>query len=213
MIVEPPGEPQANAPRPGITAIVGHIEESMRLPGATALASPWTRPYMFVSPGLVAKSSISLFMRKPRPGATRALPKESFNVVVIETTIPAPSTTEKCVVVGFSGNTRARSAVGVARSGLMEATRRFARAGSTKSFWSTPGKAGSPRNSLRSRKARFSISASQCIAGAPWARRRSGTRPTASAISARTGPEEGAGVVKTSAPRNVKRRAGRTFAS
>ena len=39
------------------------------------------------------------------------------------------------------------------------------RAGSTKSFSSTPGKAGSPRNSLRSRKARFSISASQCIDG------------------------------------------------
>ena len=61
---------------------------------------------MFFSPGCDAKSSISLFIRKPRPGATRALPKESLSVVVIETTIPAPSTTEKCVVVGFSGKTR-----------------------------------------------------------------------------------------------------------
>ena len=114
MIVEPPGEPHAKTPRPGITAIVGHIEDSMRLPEATALVSPWTRPYMFVSPGRAAKSSISLFIRKPRRGATRALPKESFNVVVIETTIPEASATEKCVVVGFSGKARASSAEAVA---------------------------------------------------------------------------------------------------
>ena len=38
----------------------------------------------------------------------RALPKESFSVVVTATTMPFASTTEKCVVVGFSGKTSGR---------------------------------------------------------------------------------------------------------
>ena len=64
------------------------------------------------SPGRVAKSSISLFQTNPRPGATRALPKESLSVVVIDTAIPEPSTTEKWVVVGFSAGSGERAAVG-----------------------------------------------------------------------------------------------------
>src|SRR5262249_41385197 len=43
-IVEPPGLPHTSAGRPATTAIDGHIEEGIRLPGATALTSPWTSP-------------------------------------------------------------------------------------------------------------------------------------------------------------------------
>ena len=43
-IVAPPGLPKAKTPPSGRTAMTGHIEESIRLPGATALVSPCTRP-------------------------------------------------------------------------------------------------------------------------------------------------------------------------
>jgi hypothetical protein len=64
---EPPRPPRAIASSP-FQAIVGVIEESIRLPGATAFASPWIRPNMFGRPGAVAKSSISLLRKKPASG-------------------------------------------------------------------------------------------------------------------------------------------------
>ncbi len=54
--------------------MVGVIDESGRLPGWMAFASPCTRPNMFGVPGFDAKSSISLFSRKPRPGTVMPLP-------------------------------------------------------------------------------------------------------------------------------------------
>ncbi len=54
--------------------MVGVIEESGVLRGAMAFASPWISPYMFGSPGLGAKSSISLFSRNPSPVAVTLLP-------------------------------------------------------------------------------------------------------------------------------------------
>ena len=102
------------------------------------------------SPGRVAKSSISLFHRNPRPGATRALPKESLSVVVIDTAIPEPSTTEKCVVVGLSPGKDERAAVGVEWRGLIEATSDCRRGRFRNRLWRTPAKAGSPSQRLRS---------------------------------------------------------------
>jgi hypothetical protein len=54
--------------------MLGVIADSIRFPGAIALASPSTRPYMFGAPGAVAKSSISSLSRKPAPLTVTALP-------------------------------------------------------------------------------------------------------------------------------------------
>ncbi len=74
------------------------MAESMRLPGAMALASPWTSPYMFGVPGLAAKSSISLLRRNPPPVTVTADPYQPLRVVVRATAFPRLSVTEKCVV-------------------------------------------------------------------------------------------------------------------
>ena len=71
---EPPGAPTVMNSLPSFSTIVGVIDESGRLPGAIALASPCTRPNMFGAPGFDAKSSISLLSRKPRPGTVMPLP-------------------------------------------------------------------------------------------------------------------------------------------
>ena len=70
----PPGAPAVMNSLPSLRTIVGVIDESGRLPGAIALASPCTRPNMFGVPGLAEKSSISLFSRKPSPGTVMPLP-------------------------------------------------------------------------------------------------------------------------------------------
>ncbi len=44
MMREPPGLPSTRKVRPSFSTSVGDIEESGRLPGAIAFASPWTRP-------------------------------------------------------------------------------------------------------------------------------------------------------------------------
>ncbi len=74
--------------------MVGVIELSMRLPGATALASPPTRPNMFGEFGRALKSSISLFSRNPAPVTISAFPNPPFSVVVVDTALPSASTTE-----------------------------------------------------------------------------------------------------------------------
>ena len=64
---EPPRAPRATASLP-FQAIVGAIEESIRLPAPTAFASPWTSSKTLGFPGAAAKSSISLLRKKPAPG-------------------------------------------------------------------------------------------------------------------------------------------------
>ncbi len=49
---------------------------------------------MFGTPGFEEKSSISLFMRKPRGPTVTFDPKPPFSVVVTATALPASSTTE-----------------------------------------------------------------------------------------------------------------------
>ena len=44
MMVEPPGVPTTSTTLPSRVTTVGDIDESMRLPGATALASAPTSP-------------------------------------------------------------------------------------------------------------------------------------------------------------------------
>jgi hypothetical protein len=95
----------------------------MRLPGTMAFASPWTSPSAFGAPGLLAKSSISSFSRKPAPRTVTAEPNQKLIVVVMATALPLLSATEKCVVclpsrsMPISAET---SVEGVARSVEME---------------------------------------------------------------------------------------------
>ena len=77
---EPPGVPITSRTAPSRMRIVGVIDDSGRLPGAIALASPPTTPNIFGEPGLTEKSSISLLSRKPAPSTTLPLPKSSFRV-------------------------------------------------------------------------------------------------------------------------------------
>src|SRR4051812_17187171 len=65
---------------------------------------------MLGEPGLDEKSSISLFIRKPRPSTVTAEPYQSFKVVVIATAFPASSTTDTCVVLGDSCSAAPRAA-------------------------------------------------------------------------------------------------------
>ena len=75
MMVAPPGVPTTSDSLPRRSAtMVGHIEDSMRLPGSIAFASPCTSPNWFGLPGLAAKSSISSLSRKPAPATTTPLP-------------------------------------------------------------------------------------------------------------------------------------------
>jgi hypothetical protein len=74
-------------------------------------------------PGFTAKSSISLFMRKPAPAIVTPEPNHQLRVVVGATALPSTSTTAKCVVwtpsVAPTASGR-NSIVGVARSGRMD---------------------------------------------------------------------------------------------
>ncbi len=67
MIVLPPGEPTTINSLLSLVTMVGVMELSIRLPGSIAFACPPTRPNIFGTPGLMLKSSISLFSRKPAP--------------------------------------------------------------------------------------------------------------------------------------------------
>ena len=95
MIVAPPGVPVTRSVRPsGSTTMVGVIADSMRLPGSMALASPWTSPNWFGTPGFEVKSSISLFSRYPAPRTTTFDPNQLLIVVVTATALPSRSTIE-----------------------------------------------------------------------------------------------------------------------
>ncbi len=104
---------------------VGVIELSMRLPGTGALASNPITPKALGSPGLSAKSSISLFSSTPVPGATSPEPNSRLTVWVPATRLPSASMIEKWVVSSSSigvGWPDSRS-LGVALPGWMVARR------------------------------------------------------------------------------------------
>ena len=67
MIVEPPGEPRIKKGASSFSTIVGVIELRGLFIGSMAFASLPSRPNIFGSPGLLEKSSISLFKMKPAP--------------------------------------------------------------------------------------------------------------------------------------------------
>src|ERR671921_285061 len=52
----PPGVPTTIISFPSLVTIVGVIDDSGRLPGATALFGPSTRPYMLGAPGYAAQA-------------------------------------------------------------------------------------------------------------------------------------------------------------
>ena len=73
MMREPPGEPVTRNTWPSLVTRLGAIDDSGRLPGAIALASPCTSPYRLGTPVLMVKSSISSFSRNPvSPAITTA---------------------------------------------------------------------------------------------------------------------------------------------
>ena len=80
MMREPPGEPNAIATRPSRIRMVGAMDDSGRLPGAMALASPWTSPNRLGVSGATVKSSISSFISTPVPGAITLAPNAPFSV-------------------------------------------------------------------------------------------------------------------------------------
>ena len=106
MIAGPPGEPVAIANLPsGPNTIVGDIALIGRLPGAGALAT-----------GLPSRTgsnekSVSSLLRK-KPFAITSEPNTNSTVMVIDTTSPRSSTTDRWLVPGSCG-VRLRRVVGV----------------------------------------------------------------------------------------------------
>jgi hypothetical protein len=103
MIIVPIGDPSAIMGRPSFSTISGVIEESGRLPGATALASAPTASQRFGVALSIEKSSISLFSTMPVPGTVIFEPNSVLMVCVIATALPALSSTLICVVPASSG--------------------------------------------------------------------------------------------------------------
>ena len=96
MIVLPPGLPVAISGSPsGPKTIVGVIDDNGLLFGSIALAIPPIKPKPLGESGLAEKSSISLFNKNPPPFTDIPLPYEKFKVVVVLTTFPHRSQTEK----------------------------------------------------------------------------------------------------------------------
>ena len=95
MMRGPPAAPATICTVPcASSTMVGDMAESIRLPGSILFASPCTRPNMFGLPGCTAKSSISSFIMKPTLARYTPLPHELLSVVVVDTALPSPSTTE-----------------------------------------------------------------------------------------------------------------------
>ncbi len=153
MMVGPPAAPAMSKTLPsGPVTMVGAIDESMRLPGATAFGSPCTRPNPLAVPGTAAKSSISLLSTKPAPLTVTPDPNHQLMVVVSATTSPCPSTTEKWVVCGpvpDAGPSTAIALDGVARSVAMPARCSFAHASESRRSTGSFTKSGSPSRALR----------------------------------------------------------------
>jgi hypothetical protein len=73
-MVGPPGLPIVMKNFPSLRTMVGVIEESGRLPAATAFAAAPSMPYWFGAPALAEKLSMLLFQRNPAPAATAPMP-------------------------------------------------------------------------------------------------------------------------------------------
>ena len=65
IIVDPPGVPTTIYKLPFFSTIVGVIELNIRFSGSILLASAPISPNILGTPGLLLKSSISLFKKNP----------------------------------------------------------------------------------------------------------------------------------------------------
>ena len=155
------------------TAIEGHIDESIRLPGATAFTSPWIEA---VDVGLAGPRREVVHLVVPQKAEARRDAGVAEGVVERRRhrRRPSPSRPRPRSASSWASRrarTRGRPSASSAR-GSIEATSRCRRGRFRNGLWRTPAKAGSPSQRLRSRNARFSISASQCIASTPGERKR-----------------------------------------
>ena len=64
-MVDPPGVPTTIHSAPFFSIIVGVIELNILFSGAISFAFAPSKPNIFGTPGLLLKSSISLFKKKP----------------------------------------------------------------------------------------------------------------------------------------------------
>ncbi|MNH33085.1 hypothetical protein D3C79_935750 [compost metagenome] len=80
MMRLPPGVPTTITTLPSLVTMVGLMDDSGALPGAMALASPCTRPYMFGTPIFEVKSSISSLRMTPVLLAITPAPNQSLRV-------------------------------------------------------------------------------------------------------------------------------------
>src|SRR5262245_20464851 len=186
--------------------IVGVIADNIRLPGAIAFASPCTSSYWFGDSGFAAKSSISLFRRKPAPVTVAADPNPELIVVVNATALPAASTTEKCVVCGPSWDIPDLPETcddGVAWSSEIEDCSSRANAFDESRPRSTVTKSGSPSTSLRTANARRMASAWRWIAVAECqpSVARSYASSCCAIIASVTPPDDGGGMLTARRPR------------
>src|SRR5207249_6413643 len=118
MMRLPPGVPRISTPR-GPSTKVGDIDDSGRLPGATAFGIEPTSPYAFDAFGDAEKSSISSLRITPVPGTMKPEPNGRLIDIVAATRLPSASMIEKCDVLPPSPDVGAPSSelLGVARSG------------------------------------------------------------------------------------------------
>src|SRR3954454_13405223 len=94
-MVGPPAAPTQRIGVPSLVTRVGVIDDSGRLPGATALANAPTRPNALGAPGCAEKSSILSLSTTPETGSTTRTPKSTFTVIASATTFPSPSATHR----------------------------------------------------------------------------------------------------------------------
>ena len=110
IIVDPPGVPRIKKGESSrFVTIVGVIELNIRFPDAIEFASLPISPYIFGWPGLIEKSSISLFNKNPLLSTVIPLPNHPFREVVKLTEFPYLSIIDKCVVSVDSSSITIRS--------------------------------------------------------------------------------------------------------
>ena len=103
MMRGPPAAPATRRTLPSATTIVGDMLLRGRLPGWGRFLSDCRRPYALGLPGIVVKSSISLFSANPNPGTTTIEPKVMLIVSVQATAMPFSSITDRWLVPPSSG--------------------------------------------------------------------------------------------------------------
>src|SRR5262245_1708523 len=132
MIFGPPAAPAVNTGLPEESkTIVGLMLDKGRLPGAIELFSAPTSLNAFGTPGMTAKSSISLFKTTPVPGTMIFEPNDVFIVAVIATQLPCESAAAMWVVCRpntscFQLGGQPGAATSIACCGLIRAANSFA---------------------------------------------------------------------------------------